>query len=69
VLGLVAYACLNLGIPLGLLGVLDMDAGGGQLLVPGGLFETVVLPTWLIAKGSRTPSPQEFASPALASTG
>jgi hypothetical protein len=26
VLGLVAYACLNLGIPLGLLGVLDMDA-------------------------------------------
>ncbi|MGH3481530.1 MAG: DUF4386 domain-containing protein [Nocardioidaceae bacterium] len=70
-LGLVGYTCLTLGVPLDLLGVLDMDAGPGQvLLVPGGLFEAVILPTWLIAKGFRTPpSAQEFTSPALATTG
>ncbi len=27
------------------------------LLAPGGLFEFVVLPIWLIAKGFRTPTP------------
>jgi uncharacterized protein DUF4386 len=70
VLGLVGYACLTLGVPLDLLGVLDLDAGAGQiLLVPGGLFEAVVLPTWLITKGFRTSSPQEFAPPTLATTG
>jgi hypothetical protein len=70
-LGLVGYTCLTLGVPLDLLGVLDMDAGPGQvLLVPGGLFEAVILPTWLIAKGFRTPpSAREFTSPALATTG
>jgi Domain of unknown function (DUF4386) len=63
-LGLVGYTCLTLGVPLDLLGVLDMDAGPGQvLLVPGGLFEALILPTWLIAKGFRTPpSAQEFTS-------
>jgi len=51
-LGLVGYACLTVGVPLDLLGVLDMGAGPGQvLLVPGGLFEIAVLPAWLIAKG------------------
>jgi hypothetical protein len=71
VLGLLGYACLTLGVPLDLLGVLDMDAGPGQvLLVPGGLFEFVFLPMWLIAKGFRTPpSTQEFTPPALATTG
>ena len=70
-LGLVGYACLTVGVPLDLLGVLDMGSGPGQLLlVPGGLFEFVFLPLWLIAKGFRTPpSAQEFTPPALATTG
>ncbi len=51
-LGLVGYVSLTLGVPLDLLGVLDMGAGAGLLLVvPGGLFELVFLPIWLIAKG------------------
>ena len=71
VLGLLGYACLTLGVPLDLLGVLDMDGGPGQvLLVPDGLFEFVFLPIWLIAMGFRTPpSAQESTPPALATTG
>ncbi len=70
VLGLVGYACLTVGVPLDLIGVLDMGAGPGQaLLVPGGLFEAVVLPSWLIAKGFGTPTPRASSSPALATTG
>lgn len=70
VLGLVGYSCLTLGVPLDLLGVLDMDAGAGQLLlVPGGLFEAVIFPTWLLAKGLRTPSPRGLDTPALTATG
>jgi hypothetical protein len=70
VLGLVGYACLTVGVPLDLLGVLDMDAGAGQvLLVPGGLFEAIVLPIWLITKGFRAPVPRELTPPALAATG
>jgi hypothetical protein len=70
-LGLIGYACLTLGIPLDLLGALRMDAGPGQLLlVPGGLFEFVFLPIWLIAKGFRTPAPvQRLTAPAHATTG
>jgi hypothetical protein len=52
VLGLVGYAALSVGVPLDLLGVLDMNEGPGlALLVPGGLFEVVLMPIWLIAKG------------------
>ncbi|MCK9823263.1 DUF4386 domain-containing protein [Nocardioides cavernae] len=55
-LGLVGYVSLTIGVPLDLLGVLDMGAGAGQLLlVPGGLFELVFLPAWLIAKGFELP--------------
>jgi hypothetical protein len=55
VLGAVGYSSLLLGVPLDLLGVLDMAAGAGMVLfVPGGLFEFVVLPLWLIAKGFRS---------------
>lgn len=55
-LGLVGYVSLTLGVPLDLLGVLDMSAGPGLLLVvPGGLFELVFLPIWLIAKGFTAP--------------
>ena len=52
VLGLVGYGRFSLGVPLDLLGVLDMNAGAGMLmLAPGFLFELVVLPLWLIVKG------------------
>ncbi|GAA1976681.1 hypothetical protein GCM10009798_42350 [Nocardioides panacihumi] len=64
-LGLVGYACLGLGVPLDLMGVLDMGAGPGQvLLVPGGLFEAVALPAWLIAKGFQTPPAGVLPAPA-----
>jgi hypothetical protein len=67
VLGLVGYALLSLGVPLDLLGVIDMNAGPGlAILVPGFLFEFAFLPIWLIAKGFRSPSAQELSSPALA---
>jgi hypothetical protein len=53
-LGLVGYAALTIGVPLDLLGVLDMNEGPGQaILAPGGLFEFVFLPIWLIARGFR----------------
>jgi hypothetical protein len=70
ILGLVGYASFSLGVPLDLLGVLDMNEGPGLvLLAPGGLFELVFLPMWLIAKGFRSPSSaRESKSPALATT-
>jgi hypothetical protein len=68
VLGFVGYVLLLLGVPLDLLGVLDMSNGPGLALVaPGGLFEVVFMPIWLIAKGFRAPSSApEFRAPALA---
>ena len=64
VLGIVGYASLLLGVALDLLGVLDMTAAAGMvLLVPGGSFEFVVLPIWLIAKGfSSAPVPKPFSA-------
>ncbi|MEO5744928.1 MAG: DUF4386 domain-containing protein [Terracoccus sp.] len=66
VLGLVGYALLTVGVPLDLIGVLDMNEGSGQLLLaPGGLFEIVALPIWLITKGFNSPSsprqPERYA--------
>jgi uncharacterized membrane protein YiaA len=56
VLGLVGYVLLSVGVPLDLLGLLDMNAGPGLvLLVPGFLFEFGALPIWLLAKGFRSP--------------
>ena len=65
-LGLVGYGLFSLGVPLTLLGVLDMNVGLGMvILAPGFLFEFVVFPIWLIAKGF-TPSPSDQASPSPA---
>jgi len=64
VTGLFGYLLLSLGVLLDLLGVVDMNAGPGQLiLLPGGLFEVVLLPVWLIAKGFNSPSPRGQLKP------
>ena len=69
ILGMVGYAALLLGVPLDLLGFLDMNDGPGMvLLVPGGLFELIFLPTWLIARGFTSPPAAAFQPPALATT-
>lgn len=69
ILGLVGYALLLLVVPLDLLGAVDADRGVGlAMLAPGGLYEFLVLPVWLIAKGFRTPvvKTPEPAAPAMA---
>jgi hypothetical protein len=56
VLGLVGYGLLLLTVPLDLLGAVDVESGSGLLmLAPGGLYELLVLPVWLFAKGFRVP--------------
>jgi hypothetical protein len=43
-------------VPLDLLGAIDENSAAGlALLAPGGSYEFVVLPIWLIAKGFRPP--------------
>lgn len=55
--GQLGYLLLSLGVAVDLFGVLDMNEGLGQLLlVPGGLFEAVLMPIWLIARGFNSPS-------------
>jgi hypothetical protein len=57
-LGLVGYSALLAGVVLGFTGVVDMNAGAGQLLiVPGALFELIVLPLWLFTKGFGSAAP------------
>jgi hypothetical protein len=71
ILGIVGYAALTVGVPLDVLGVFDMSKGPGlALLAPGGLFELVFLPTWLITKGFRpsTSLATALRSPVLATT-
>lgn len=54
VLGLIGYTLLLLVVPLDLLGAVEENSGAGLvLLAPGGLYEFVILPIWLIAKGFR----------------
>jgi hypothetical protein len=56
ILGLIGYGLLLLVVPLDLAGVVDADRGAGlAMLGPGGLYEFVILPVWLIAKGFRAP--------------
>lgn len=63
-IGLLGYFLLTLGVPLDLLGVLDMNNGAGQLmLIPGGLFEAVLMPIWLITRGFNSRSPQQQLAP------
>lgn len=53
-LGVVGYALLLVGVVLGFAGSVDPNSGSGlALLAPGGVFEFIVLPIWLIAKGFR----------------
>ena len=47
---------LLLVVPLDLLGTMDATSGAGlAMLAPGGLYEFVILPIWLIARGFRAP--------------
>ena len=56
VLGLIGYSLLLLTVPLELLGVVNVQSGAGLAMqVPGGLYEFVILPVWLIARGFRPP--------------
>lgn len=56
VLGLVGYAALLVGVAADLPTKLDINKGLGLfILVPGFLFEFLVLPIWLLAKGLKLP--------------
>jgi hypothetical protein len=56
VLGLIGYTLLLLVVPLDLVGAVEGSSGIGlALLAPGGLYEFVILPIWLIAEGFRRP--------------
>jgi hypothetical protein len=68
-LGLLGYGLFSLGVPLDLLGLLNMNQGAGMLiLLPGFLFELVVLPIWLIAKGFTSPSLARTVTPPTLAT-
>ncbi|HVL51896.1 MAG TPA: DUF4386 domain-containing protein [Actinomycetota bacterium] len=55
-LGLVGYGLLLMGVPVDLFSSIDMNEGAGlALLAPGGLFEFVFFPIWLIARGFKLP--------------
>lgn len=59
VLGFIGYSLLLLTVPLDLLGVIDASEGAGLvMLAPGGLYEFLILPIWLMAKGFRPPVPR-----------
>jgi hypothetical protein len=56
VLGLIGYSLLLLAVPVDLLGAVDVNSGAGiVMLAPGGLYEVVILPIWLIARGFSPP--------------
>jgi len=49
-LGLIGYGLFGLGTVLDFAGVVNLDGSGTIMLVPGLLFELVVLPYWLISR-------------------
>ncbi len=49
--GFIGYGLLFISAPLDLTGLIDTTGTGGMLYIPGGLFELLLLPTWLIFKG------------------
>ncbi|HEX2281969.1 MAG TPA: DUF4386 domain-containing protein [Thermomicrobiales bacterium] len=56
ILGLFIYVLLLLVVVLDLVGAVEEGSGTGlALLLPGALYEFVILPIWLIAKGFRRP--------------
>ena len=56
VLGLVGYTLLLLVVPLDLVGAVEESSGAGlAMLAPGGVYEFLILPIWLIGRGFRTP--------------
>ncbi len=53
--GLVGYACLLASAVLALFGLIDTARGAGALLyIPGGVFELLVLPLWLLIRAFDT---------------
>lgn len=57
VLGFVGYSLLLLVVPLDLVGAVDADSGTGlMMLAPGGVYEFLILPIWLIARGFHRPA-------------
>jgi hypothetical protein len=64
-LGIVGYVLLLASAVLDLLGVVDTMNGAGALMyIPGGLFELLILPTWLWVRGFRALAPTVPASQA-----
>lgn len=53
VVGLIGYAVLVPGAVLAIFGVLDTTTGslGGLIAIPVAVFEIILMPTWLVAKG------------------
>lgn len=49
--GFIGYALVLVSAPLDILGIIDTTGAGGVLYIPGTLFELLLLPIWLIAKG------------------
>ena len=49
--GIIGYALLLLSAVLDLCGLISTTGLGGLLYIPGGLFETILLPFWLMVKG------------------
>lgn len=57
-LGVLGYLAVIASVVLTLFGLIDTKAGSGQLFyVPGGLFEALIFPLWLIFKGYSLPRP------------
>ena len=60
-LGLIGYGLFGLGTALGFAGVVDLDGSGIAMLMPGLVFELVVLPFWLISRRHGFKLPQVAA--------